>query len=240
MSDRPQRGQRGRGYSQGRGDFMQSRGIGRGRNRGSAGGQGQDRGGYSRGDDDGRRGQNRAENNERGGYSSAGAGRRNVPPEIFPFPAEDSMEPRLSSEEQDGLIERLKTLSPGANRVLRPGWGTLGKEINIRANFFVVKYQPKTVLYDYALTFKPDCKAQAIKARLLELIEKNELSPFLKEIVHGRAQRIISRSPLTLRFPFSIQKSLNEQNEDGAGNGSPIYTIVIKQPVELRTNDLDE
>ena len=236
------RGSRGRGgYSRGGFD------DGDGRGRGGLQIQGQpessrgymSRGGSSRGMyDDGRRGQMQAQGGNRGGQSGAG---RRLPPSVYPFAQGESMDARLSTDAQDSLIRNIKGLTLQGNRVFRPGWGTLGGEIKVRANFFALKYQPHSVLYEYTVKFEPNLESSAMRKRLFELLEQEQvLSRFMTDIVHDGTQRIISCALLPLELPLLIQIAYYDSHEDGPRSRAPVITVSLEPPKELRTDDLDK
>lgn len=178
----------------------------------------------------------------RGGYGGAAPhrGGRGGPASIFNAGQPARPEDRLSSREQDALVARFRSLSAGGtdNTVVRPGFGKRGAAIMLRANFFALKYPKNVVLYDYAVTIKPSVKDEErrTRKRIFELLESTvEFAPFLHEVAHDRAQRVISRR--LLPSPFVIEVPYTE--EGGSTRNNKTYTVEIQEPKELRSADLD-
>jgi hypothetical protein len=100
---------------------------------------------------------------------------------------------------------------------LRPGFGTLGREITLRANFFPLKLSNK-VIYDYNVQItaprvsKGGSEGAAdtgtnTKKRLFDLLEEHpNCAPFRPHIVHDRMQRLVSakRLPQPLDIPVTF------------------------------------
>lgn len=121
---------------------------------------------------------------------------------------------------------------------MRPGFGKRGVAITVRANFFALKYPKNIVLYDYAINITPNIKTEEKRERrrLFDLLESTpELAPYLHEIAHDRAQRIISRR--LLPSPFVINVPFSEEGRPQRGNKT--YAVEICDPKELKSADLD-
>lgn len=114
-----------------RGNPGQHQGRGRGGYEGR--GRGGDRGSFGRGSPDSGRGRVFS------GPQRGGA--RGGPPGIFRAGVPATLAPRLSPASQAALIQSLKGIEPNPERPPRPGFGTAGTVISVRANFFAVKGQ---------------------------------------------------------------------------------------------------
>ncbi|PFH47142.1 hypothetical protein AMATHDRAFT_7043 [Amanita thiersii Skay4041] len=130
---------------------MGDRGYGRGRGRGGGGGpqRGSGFGGGGRGGGGGYGG--------RGGPPARGGGRGGPPgagrgggPTIYAETTPAQLPTRLTDNSQQQLIQTFKSVSYQPERPLRPGFGTLGTRILLRANFFAVRL-PKGPYYEYAV-----------------------------------------------------------------------------------------
>jgi hypothetical protein len=91
-------------------------------------------------------------------------------------------------------------------RPLRPGYGTSGTPITLRANFFAVRL-PKTVIYDYNVEITPKTDIGRIKMRLFDILELSQaFKPHLTYTAHDRSQRLVSAKklpqPLDIQVPF--------------------------------------
>ncbi|EGN97699.1 hypothetical protein SERLA73DRAFT_169952 [Serpula lacrymans var. lacrymans S7.3] len=216
---RGQRGMGGRGGGGGgRGDF---RGGGGGDFRGGGGGGGGGSGGQG---------------GPRGGFG----GQRGGPPGdiIFARSTPANIDQRLSSLNQ--LVSSFKELSvnPSPERPPRPGFGTLGREITLRANFFPVKI-PKGVYYDYHIDFTPTTDIKKIKARLFWLLEQSTMNgwrEFIPFVAHDRSERLISAKKLPQ--PLDVPIKFYEEGESGPKANAKVYTVSINFVRELDTSEL--
>ncbi|KAF8637180.1 hypothetical protein AX17_002993 [Amanita inopinata Kibby_2008] len=133
----------------------------RGRGRGGAGGGGgrggpprgggppsQSYGGPPRGG--GRGGGGGFEGRGGGGGGRGGPPRGRGGPIIYAENRPAVLPPRLTDNSQNQLIQTFKSVSYNIERPLRPGYGTRGTPITLRANFFPVRL-PKGPYYDYAV-----------------------------------------------------------------------------------------
>ncbi|KAG2034653.1 Piwi domain-containing protein [Suillus americanus] len=165
----------------------------------------------------------------RGGYG--GGSRGGVPGDlIFRGPA--SVDQRLATLDQ--LVSSFNKLTFNPERPHRPGFGTLGGQITLRANFFPVKL-PKGPIYDYHLEITPSTDIKRIRARLFELLEQSDQEgwkEFVPFISHDSSQKLVSKKRLPQ--PLDVQVQYYEDGEDGPNTRSKTYTVAI-----IHTADLD-
>jgi eukaryotic translation initiation factor 2C len=208
------------------------RGRGHGRGRGDRGGR---RGGYR-----GRGGRGRG---ERGGGP--------VGPLIYPPNQPVALPPRLTDESQEALIDRFEAEGgKSAELPLRPGYGTLGTEIKLRANFFTVKL-PEGPYYDYSVTItdvtpesvddsgkdvKGKVKARSsgdikssTKRRIFELMDEDQLfEQYRSLIVHDHSQRIIAAKELPQPLQLTITYREDSEEERAPEKKKPLYEVTIQ------------
>lgn len=197
-----------------------------------------DRGMYRGGGPRGRGGDNpRGRGFDRGGGGGGGRGRGGATgPLIFQENAPVQVPTRLSDSSLQQLIANFKSMKVVPERPVRPGYGTKGTPIMLRANFFAVRV-PQGPIYDYVVEISPTTDVNRIKNRLFELLE---LAPgcqqHLPYIAHDRSQRLVSAKklpqPLDIRVPFI---------EDGATSPAPnaqVYIISIRFERELDPRQL--
>ncbi|KIK27482.1 hypothetical protein PISMIDRAFT_674841 [Pisolithus microcarpus 441] len=216
------------GSGGGGGGFTNNRGGGGGGFTGNRGGppdRGSPRGGYAHG---GGGGQQRGRG---GGPTGAGApGDR-----IFGSPA--PVDQRLQSS--DSLVQVLKKLPYKPERPHRPGFGTLGTPITVRANFFAVKFK-KQFIYDYAVEITPDNLLRQRRARLFTLLEQSqhpqwrEFAPF---IAHDKSAKLVSAK----EFPESLEVPVvfREENETRSSPPQDTYRFTFELKHKLDTKELD-
>ena len=210
---------------------------------GFAGGPGGTRGGFQMAR--GGRASPAVEPRGRGFGPGSGAGPRGAPrgqgfggPVIFAADSPAHIPPRLEPVSHDQLIKSFKTLKVTNDRPLRPGYGTAGTPITLRANFFPVKV-PKGPIYDYEVGITPKTDINRLKARIFQLLELSPLCvPHLGYIAHDRSQRLVSARKLPQ--PLDIQVQFYDEGETGPRANATVYTVAITFTGELDTNRLTE
>lgn len=121
---------------------------------------------------------------------------------------------------------------------LRPGYGTLGKAITLRANFFAVKL-PKGPMYDYTIEITPKTDINRLKARIFTLLEQSaECQPYVGSIAHDRSERLVSKNELPQ--PLDVVVPFYDEGEEGPRPGGTVYTISIKFMRKLDSEELDK
>ena len=67
---------------------------------------------------------------------------------------------------------RLRSANPGPERPARPGFGTAGRAVALRADFFALESMPD-MIYEYIVQITPEPKSQKprMKRRVLALFE---------------------------------------------------------------------
>lgn len=113
------------------------------------------------------------------------------------------IDPRLTDASHDQLVVAFKKLVVKNERPLRPGYGTLGTPITLRANFFAVTGVPKSI-HEYKVDITPKTDINRLKFRIFDLLELSPLcSPHLPYIAHDRSERLVAARKLPQ--PLSIQ-----------------------------------
>src|ERR1700722_13690061 len=230
---------RGRGGDRGAGPGQGYRGGGPGPNtgrggRGAEGGRGGGRGGpgaFPRGG-----GFGGYDHGPRGGGPPHGFGRgQHSGPIIFDPGTPLSVDNRLSNPQLDQLINSFKKLDVRNELPLRPGYGTMGRPITLRANFFPVRL-PKGSIYDYSIKFTPSMDIKRVKSRILLLLETSpSFSSHMNSIAHDRSERLVSAKKLPQ--PLDIQVPFYEEGESGPQPDGKIYTVSIGFTQELNMGD---
>ncbi|KAJ6510612.1 argonaute-like protein [Mycena sanguinolenta] len=152
-------------------------------------------------------------------------------PAIFAADVPAIIPPRLSDVSHDQLIKSFSTVSADPDRPLRPGYGTVGKPIRLRANFFPVRI-PAGPIFDYAVEITPPTNINRVKARIFSLLEQRDAcKPFLHHIAHDRSRRLISAKELPQ--PLRISVPFYEDGETGLKEGATVYTVEIVFDKEL-------
>ena len=228
----------GRGRGQGSNAPPSSQGSFRGGapfDRGQGGGGGGGPGGGPYGGGGGGRGAGGG--GSRGGPGGSRGGRGGFGgPVIFKEDAPAQLPPRLATAGLQQLITGFKSLKVKPERPLRPGFGTIGTEITLRANFFPVKI-PQGLVYDYVVDISPKTDINRLKIRIFELLERSPLfQPHLPYTAHDRSQRVVSSRKLP--HPLDIPIRFYDDHETGPGPNAKVYTISVKFERELDPRQL--
>ncbi|KAF8632134.1 hypothetical protein AX15_002028 [Amanita polypyramis BW_CC] len=254
---------------------------GRGRGRGGGGGGGPHRGGSFQGPPRGsspsrgyggqsRGGPSGFDGRGRGRGRGGGGTRDNEPegPPFYPHGERPSLPPRLTDNSQDKLIKDFKSVSYQAKRPLRPGYGTLGTPILLRANYFAMKL-PKGPFYDYAVTItesatssgtttaakkggkgrgrgkpkgqsgdEPSGVKAPIKRRIFQLLEDD---PGFKSYVPHVVHDYSQRvvSAKKLPQPLKMDVTFMEEDETRPSDNAPVYEVSVDFLNELDLNTMN-
>ncbi|KAL0577823.1 hypothetical protein V5O48_004151 [Marasmius crinis-equi] len=198
-------GDRGGGRGgRGRGD--------RGRGRGGALGSGDGGRGRGRGDFGGPQGQR------------GGRGRGGGPTPIFREGTRPQVDQRLKAEDLNSLITSFRSLKVDPSRPLRPGYGTMGREITVRANFFPVRVPKNLLVYDYRVDITPKLEKREDRARMFTLLEESDKGRSLKQhVAHDKSSRLVSSKKLP--NPLEVQLKMVREGESAPSPNAKSYTI---------------
>ena len=177
-----------------------------------------------------------------------------------------TVDDRLSMS--DALIQSFKGEPYNPERPLRPGWGTKGRPIILRANFFPITFPEGLSLYEYTIAVTPDKlpypsppepKASQVEkkdrgkkgkrgdnklkseefARILELLEEtNAFKPHLPYVAHDKRQALTSAK--LLPQPLEIEVPWCYEGETTHRSDTPIYTVKIVFDKPLTTTELEQ
>jgi hypothetical protein len=136
------------------------------------------------------------------------------------------------------LIKRLRIANPGPDRPARPDYGTVGKLVALRANFFALEKLPETI-YEYVVQITPEPKSQKprVKRRVLALFEQlPDLRPYVNDIAHDGAQRLVASKPLP--EPLRDTVVFYEDGDARPPRDADKYTVEVSFFKELSTEPL--
>lgn len=146
------------------------------------------------------------------------------------------LDPNVSASTE--LIQRLRTSYSGPERPARPGYGTAGRVVALRANFFALENLPETI-YEYVVQITPEPKSQKprVKRRVLALFEQlPDLRPFVNDIAHDGAQRLVASKPLP--EPLRDTVVFYEEGDARPPRDADKYTVEVSFFKELSTEPL--
>lgn len=177
------------------------------------------------------------------GGPGGGAGRGGGPPSRsgstpLIYNAGQRPQPDLSLVSPNEVIVRMRNSNPGPERPARPGYGTAGRVVPLRANFFALESMPD-MIYEYIVQITPEPKSQKprIKRRVLALFEKTpELRSYTNDIAHDGAQRLIASKPLPDEITGSVL--FYEEGDSRPPRDADEYNVAITFFKELSTEPL--
>lgn len=124
---------------------------------------------------------------------------------------------------------------------LRPDFGTDGKEIKLRTNFFPVRV-PKGPLYEYDVAITPvaGTAARRVKKRIYQLAEQTtawQQANMTGRVAHDNSAKLISAfllpQPLVIKVPYY------DEDENGPPQqGGKEYTLTFRFTQEIDTSNL--
>jgi eukaryotic translation initiation factor 2C len=174
----------------------------------------------------------------RGGqnWNSTRDGRPSNTPLIYKEGQQALIDPSLSGSGE--LVTRLGALNHGPEHPARPGCGSLGRAIVVRANFFPVELSRETY-YDYVVEITPEPKSQKsrVKRRVLALFEQSTaVRPYVHKIAHDGVQRLVAAE----RLPQPLRGNVEyfEDGDDGPPPHADRYSVEVKFSRELATAPL--
>ncbi|KAF5384150.1 hypothetical protein D9615_003264 [Tricholomella constricta] len=220
----------------------------RGRGGGSPGG---DRGGFRGGSPGGDRGGFRGGgggfrgDGGRGGFRGGPGGGRGGPPRepggIFAANQPAKIDARLSDNSEQALVAAFRNIKLERDDLpLRPDFGTRGREIKLRANFFPVKV-PKGPLYEYEVTISPTMKTtmRRVKRRIFQLAEQTRdwaRNGLQGTVAHDHSSKLIAAKklpqPLTITVPYY------DEDEQAPKAGGKEYVLTIEFSRNIDTQGL--
>lgn len=124
---------------------------------------------------------------------------------------------RLKDGTQDALVASFRTLAVGDTDLpLRPGFGTVGTPIKLRANFFPVKV-PKGSIFEYDVSISPTAGTaiRRVKRRIFELAERTadwQRNGLKGNVAHDHSSKLIAAKKLPQ--PLVIRLVYTEDDED--------------------------
>jgi hypothetical protein len=150
------------------------------------------------------------------------------------------LDARLTDRSEDALVASLRSLTLQGDEIpLRPGFGTLGRPITLRTNFFPVRI-PKGPIYEYDIAITPVAGTanRRVKRRIFQLAEQTNdwASAGLRgTVAHDHSAKLVSakklKQPLTIRVPWS---------EEGEPPNGREYALAIKFVQNIDTSALSQ
>ncbi|KZS96684.1 argonaute-like protein [Sistotremastrum niveocremeum HHB9708] len=231
-------GERGGGRGGGRGDGGGYRGGGdrggyapRGR-----GGDGRGRGGEYRGRGGDDRGRGGGRGGDRGGFRGRARGgifMENVPARV---------DARLKVDEMNALITGFKTMVVSDTKLpTRPDWGTSGRPVTFRANFFPLQITAKTEFHEYDVQIEPKSEVKRVRKRIFQLLEENRaFANYVPYVAHDYSAKIIAARRLFKEDSVSFKFPYYDEDEDGPSPKAKEFKVTLNYLHALDPTSLKE
>ncbi|KAG9307964.1 ribonuclease H-like domain-containing protein [Chiua virens] len=175
------------------------------------------------------------------GFHDRGGPRGRARGGIFMRGQRADIDRRIADDSDKALVAKLATHSKVPDSMpLRPDYGTDGKEIKLRTNFFPVKV-PKGPLYEYDVAITPVAGTanRRVKKRIYQLAEETtawKQANMTGRVAHDNSAKLISSISLTQ--PLTITVPFYDEDETGPKEGGKEYTLTIKFIQEIDTSNL--
>lgn len=157
---------------------------------------------------------------------------------IFQAGVPANIDSRLTDNSQEMLINTLRTFRVNPNDLpVRPGFGSDGKPIKLRANFFPIKVR-SSIYYEYEVAISPvaGTAIRRVKRRIFQLAEQSpdwQRFGLKNTVAHDHSAKLIS--PKALQQPLSIRIPFYDEDETGPKADGKEYTLTISF---IQENDL--
>jgi eukaryotic translation initiation factor 2C len=121
---------------------------------------------------------------------------------------------------------------------LRPGYGTLGTEVILRANFFPITI-PKRPILEYTVSIEPAAGSRKLKTRLFQLLEQNvAFQPHINYTAHDHSARLVASQRLPQ--PLDVRITFIGEGMTVALPNAREYTVSIVANGKLETSELQK
>ena len=160
---------------------------------------------------------------------------------VFSTGTPATVDRRLTDGSDSALVDSFRSLSINSNELpVRPGFGTHGKEVKLRANFFPVKI-PQRALFEYDVAISPAAGTanRRVKRRIFQLAEQTpawQQFGLQGKVAHDHASKLVAAS--TLPQPLAIKLLYYDEDEDRPSPNSKEYTLTITFTQNIETRHL--
>ncbi|KAJ7084016.1 argonaute-like protein [Mycena belliarum] len=173
-----------------------------------------------------------------GGVEVLEGGNREGAYSVYAADVPAAIDARIQDNSDKQLVATFRTIRVGdLDLPLRPDYGTAGREIKLRANFFPVRV-PAESLFEYDVAISPSTNIKRVKKRIFQLAEASSewrRAGLTGKVAHDHAAKLIAAAklpqPLSIRIPFY------DEDEEPPARSSKAYkeytlTITFTQPLD--------
>ncbi|KAF9023414.1 argonaute-like protein [Hymenopellis radicata] len=153
-----------------------------------------------------------------------------------------NIDARLLDGSDTALVNSFRSLNLNSSTELplRPGFGSIGTEVKLRANFFPVQI-PRRALYEYDVSISPTAGTsnRRVKRRIFQLAEKTPewaSNGLQGKVAHDHASKLVAAS--VLPQPLMIRVLFFDEDEPGPTKNSKEYVLTINFVQNIDTSHL--
>jgi len=156
-----------------------------------------------------------------------------APPPLGPA----TLDTRTSTIESD--VERFKEAQNTPEHPLRPGFGTAGAEIIVRANFFALKLKKNLIIHEYNIRIRPETGLKRFKSRIIECLERlPQYAQYKPYVAHDKTEKMVAARELPQPLVFDV--TFIEEGETSARENAKRFNVEIIKTAERDTSDLEK
>ena len=134
-------------------------------------------------------------------------------------------------------MERFKKAQNAPEHPLRPGFGTAGTKIIVRANFFALKFEKDLIIHEYKIEITPKTELKRLKGRIIECLEQSPgYAKYKPYIAHDGSEKMVAARALPQ--PLVLDVTFIEEGETSARENAKKFKVEITKTAEHDTNDL--
>ncbi|KAI9662217.1 MAG: hypothetical protein M1821_008383 [Bathelium mastoideum] len=128
-----------------------------------------------------------------------------------------------------GPVQDLAKLSLRQDTPLRPGYGSRGLPVILRANYFQIVSNAGSILHRYNIDIVPSVENRRLRARLIQLLlEHGSLSELVSGLASDYQATLISVTKLALE-PAELTVDYRDEGEKTSAQGAKQYRIRLQE-----------
>ncbi|KAI9571925.1 ribonuclease H-like domain-containing protein [Boletus coccyginus] len=179
---------------------------------------------------------------DRGPYRGGGRGR----PEgaIFMRDRPGTVDVRIKDGSDKAVVAALNRQTRGDDPnllPLRPDFGTQGRAISLRTNYFPIDVQGKIYRYSVAIALPGRKLSRHVKHRVFQLAEQTvdwQQAGMSSRVAHDSAEKLVAS--ILLPQPLTIYGAYHDEEEGGPSKGAPEFALTLTFEEEVDQQTLNE
>ena len=161
---------------------------------------------------------------------------------IFMQDRPGTIDARIRDGSDKAVVASLNKVDDDSYLSLRPDFGTQGREISLRANYFPVEVKGQIYRYSAAIALPGHKKlARRVKQRVFQLAEQTvdwQQAGMPGRVAHDSAERLVAS--ILLPQPLTIRGTYHEEEDDPPSEGGSEYALTLTFEEEVDQQILNE